>query len=142
MFTPFQLVYGLEVVLPIECEIPSLKLSIELLPATSEEGKHFLYLAQLDETCRTTALAAKAQKKHVKAQYDQSVNPRIHSEGELVLVYDQANDKLGAGKFELMCHGPYIVKRVLAKGAHELIDYDGVSLDKPRNGIYLKRYYA
>ena len=44
-FTPFQLVYGLEVVLPIEFEIPSLKLAIELLPATSEEEKHFLYLA-------------------------------------------------------------------------------------------------
>jgi hypothetical protein len=29
--TPLQLVYGLEVVLPIECEIPSLKLVIELL---------------------------------------------------------------------------------------------------------------
>ena len=44
-FTPFQLVYGLEAVLPIECEISSLKLAIELLPATSEEDKHFLYLA-------------------------------------------------------------------------------------------------
>ena len=41
-----------------------------------------------------------------------------------------------------MWHGPYIVKRVLAKGAYELVDYDGVSLDKPRNGIYLKTYYA
>jgi hypothetical protein len=36
-FTPFQLVYGLEVVLPIECEIPSLKLVVELLPDTSVE---------------------------------------------------------------------------------------------------------
>eukprot|EP00253_Pinus_taeda_P016105 PITA_16105 len=48
-FTPFQLVYGLEAVLPIECEIPSLQIAIELLPATSEEEKHLLYLAQLDE---------------------------------------------------------------------------------------------
>jgi hypothetical protein len=29
-FTPFQLVYGMEAVLPIECEIPSLKLTVEL----------------------------------------------------------------------------------------------------------------
>ena len=58
------------------------------------------------------------------------------------VTYDQANDKLGAGKFEPMWHDPYIVKRVLAKGAYELTDYDGVSLDKPRNGFYLKRYYA
>jgi hypothetical protein len=34
-FTPFQLVYGLEAVFPIECEIPSLKLVVELLPNTS-----------------------------------------------------------------------------------------------------------
>ena len=49
-FTPFQLVYGLEVVLPIECEIPSLRMAIELLPATSKEERRFLYLAQLDES--------------------------------------------------------------------------------------------
>ena len=40
-FTPFQLVYGLETVLPIECEILSLQLAIELLPATSEEEEFF-----------------------------------------------------------------------------------------------------
>ena len=128
--------------LPIECEIPSLQLAIELLPATSEEVKWFLNLAQLDETRRTVALAAEAHKKRVKSQYDWSVTPRVFSEGDLVLVYDQANNKIGAGKYEPMWHGPYIVKRVLAKGAYELIDYDGVSLGKPRNGLYLKRYYA
>lgn len=36
-FTPFHPVYGVEVILPIECEILSLKLAIELLPATSAE---------------------------------------------------------------------------------------------------------
>jgi len=48
-FTPFQLVYGLEAVLPIKCEIPSLKLAIELLPNTTAEEERFLYLNQLDE---------------------------------------------------------------------------------------------
>ena len=31
-FTPFQLVYGLEAILPVQCEISSLKLAIDLLP--------------------------------------------------------------------------------------------------------------
>ena len=31
-FTPFYLVFGEEAVLPIECEIPSLHLAVELLP--------------------------------------------------------------------------------------------------------------
>lgn len=36
-FTPFQLFYGVELVLPIQCEINSLQLVVELLPNTSTE---------------------------------------------------------------------------------------------------------
>ena len=46
-FTPFQLVYGLEVVIPIECEISSLNLIVEILPNTYTEEEHFLYLTKL-----------------------------------------------------------------------------------------------
>jgi transposase InsO family protein len=49
-FTPFWLVYGVEAIIPIECEIPSLKLAVELLPNTSTEEEHLLYLMRLDET--------------------------------------------------------------------------------------------
>ena len=66
----------------------------------------------------------------------------MFSEGDLVLLYNETNNKLGAGKFEPMWHGPYIVKHVLQKGAYELIDYEGNPLDKPQNRIYLKNYYA
>jgi hypothetical protein len=55
-FTLFQLVYDIEVVLSIECEIPSLKLAIEILPNTSTEEEHLLYLMQLDETHRDATL--------------------------------------------------------------------------------------
>jgi hypothetical protein len=34
-FSPFQLIYRLEAILPIECQIPSLKLAVQLLPDTS-----------------------------------------------------------------------------------------------------------
>ena len=62
-FTPFQLVYGLEEILPIQCEISSLKLAIDLLPDTSEEEACFLELIHLDETRRDAALANEAHKK-------------------------------------------------------------------------------
>ena len=53
-FTPFQLVYGLEAILPIQCEISSLKLAIDLLPDTSEEEACLLNLIHLDEMrCET-----------------------------------------------------------------------------------------
>eukprot|EP00253_Pinus_taeda_P033692 PITA_33692 len=62
-FTPFQLVYGLEAILPVQCEIPSLKLAVDLLPRTSEEEARFLELIHLDETRRDVASANKAHKK-------------------------------------------------------------------------------
>lgn len=61
-FTPFHLFYGLEATLPIECEIPSLRLVVELLPETSPQEEHLLYLERLDETRRLVALVIEAQK--------------------------------------------------------------------------------
>jgi hypothetical protein len=59
-FTPFQCVYGIEDVLPIECDIPSLKIKVEPLPHTSSEEEHFLYLYKLDETRRDATLVNEA----------------------------------------------------------------------------------
>ena len=87
-------------------------------------------------------LANKVHKIRIKAQYEKNVQPRIYSEGELVLLYDQEVDVIGIVKFKPLWHGPYIFKRVIAKGAYELLDYDGIPLAQPRNGLYLKRYYA
>ena len=79
---------------------------------------------------------------HVKVQYDKYFCPRRFSEGDLVLLWDQAKETLGVGKFIPMWHGPYVVKHVLEKGHYEPVDYKGKALEKPRNGLYLKKYYA
>ena len=57
-------------------------------------------------------------------------------------MWDQAKEPLGVGKFNPMWHGPYMVKRVLDKVTYELVDNEGTALVEPRNGLYLKRYYA
>jgi hypothetical protein len=116
-FMPFQLVYGLEAIVSIECEIPSLKLVVKLLPNTSAKEERLLYLMQLDETHRDATLVIEAQKKCVKAKYDKHVKPCVFSEGDLVLLYEQDRDMLGARKFEAMWRGPYIVRRVFGEGS-------------------------
>ena len=50
----------MESILPIECEIPSLKLAVELLPKTSVEEERLLYLMRLDETRRDATLVIEA----------------------------------------------------------------------------------
>ena len=76
-FTPFQLVYGLEAVLLIQCEILSLKLMIDILPNTSKEEACFLELIHLDETLHDVALANEVEKKCIKVQYDKNVKRRV-----------------------------------------------------------------
>ena len=48
-FYPYQLVHGVESVLPVECEIRSLKLAVELLPDTSTLEERVVHLEHLDE---------------------------------------------------------------------------------------------
>ena len=141
-FTHFQLVYGLEAILPIQCEIPSLKLAIDLLPDTSKEEVRLLNLIHLYEMHCEAQLANEAHKRWIKVQYDHNVKPCTFSEGDLVLLYDQDANKIGTRKFEPLWHNPYIVKHILPKGAYELVDYDGIPFSQPWNGLYLKCYYA
>ena len=110
-FTPLQLVYGLEASLLIQCEIPSLKLTIDLLPNTSEEEASLFNLIHLDETRREAQLANEVHKRHIKAQYDKNVQPRkFFLEGDLVLLYDQEADVIGTRKFEPLWHPIYCQK--------------------------------
>ena len=76
-FIPFQLVYGLDAIFPIECEIPSLKLAVQLLPETSTLEERLVELEQLDETHRDAATINKAHRNCVKFHYDKSTHPRI-----------------------------------------------------------------
>jgi hypothetical protein len=141
-FSPFQLIYGMEVVLPIECQIPSLRLVVQLLPDTSPLEERLVHLEQLNEKRCNAALANEAHKHKFECQYDSSICPRIFSEGDLVLVYDHDKDPLGVRKFKPMWFGPFIIKEVLKKGAYHLVDFEGNALAEPRNGIYLKKYYS
>ena len=96
-FSPFQLVHGVEAVTPVECEIPSLKIAIHVLPDTTELEENLLHLEHLDEQRRDVLIANEARKNRVKYQYDKLIKPWIFFERELVLLWDQDKEPLGAG---------------------------------------------
>jgi hypothetical protein len=98
-FTPFQIVYGFEPILSIECNIRSLKLVVKLFPNIFVEKEHILYLAHLDENRCEVTMANVTHKKCAKAQYEKHVHPHVFVKADLVVVYDQDHDKLGVGKF-------------------------------------------
>ena len=101
-FSPYQLVHRVESILLVECKIPSLNLDVELLLDTSPFEEHLVHLEQLDEQRQDALVALEVNKRRVKAQYDKSIHLRVFSEGDLVLLWDQSKEPLGAGKFNPM----------------------------------------
>jgi hypothetical protein len=65
-FFPFQLVHCVELILPIECEISSLKLAVVLLPNTSDLERRLVHLESLDEQHRDASTVIEANKRCVK----------------------------------------------------------------------------
>ena len=141
-FTPFHLVHGVEATLPIECEIPTLRTAIELLPDTAPLEQRLLNLESLDEDRRSSLQNNEATKKLSKATFDRHVNLRSFRKGDLVLAYDIAHDTLGDGKFESLWHGPYIIQHCITKGTYILASPEGHPLKEPINRLYLKKFYA
>ena len=67
---PFHLVHGVEATLPIECEIPTLRTAIELLPDTAPMEQRLLNLESLDEDRRSSLQNNEEAKKRSKATFD------------------------------------------------------------------------
>ena len=65
-FSPYQLVHGVEYVFPDECQIPSLKLVIKLLPDTSTLEECLVHLEHIDEQHRDALVALEVNKRRVK----------------------------------------------------------------------------
>ena len=99
-------------------------------------------LKKTNKDRRATLQMIEATKTRLNSHYDSHTHPRTFSKGDLVLIYNQDNDKIGKGKFDSMWYGPYAIHRCLDKGEYILAEYDDLLLKNPCNGIYLKRFYA
>ena len=116
--TPFSLVYEMEVVLPFEVEIPSLRILAESGLKESEwaqerfdqlnliEGK---YLAAMSHGC--------LYQRGVKNAFDKKVRSRRFSDRDLVLKKVSHALRDNIGKWAPNYEGPFVVKMAFSGGA-------------------------
>lgn len=124
-FTPFQLVYGQEAILPIELELPSLRIAInERLGDVELLEARINILEKLDETWSQAYLNTVAIQKWRKSYYDSKLKDKKISPTDLVLLYDSRFQKF-PGKFWLHWLGPYKVKIIYENGSFDLEDFEG-----------------
>ena len=84
--TPFSLVYGSEAVLPLEVEIPSLRVSLHgLITDEDHRAMRIQELETLDEFHKATFDHMRAYQKRTSTQYNKKVLPRDFQVSDLVL---------------------------------------------------------
>ncbi|XP_045822052.1 uncharacterized protein LOC123914933 [Trifolium pratense] len=141
--TPFSLVYGMEAVLPVEVEIPSLRVLMETKLEEAEWAQTRFDQLNLIEEKRLTALCHGQlyQQRRNKA-FDKKVRPREFREGELVLKKILPIHKDSRGKWTPNYEGPYVVKKAFSGGALILATMDEEEFPLPVNADVVKKYYA
>ena len=83
------------------------------------------------------------QQRMVKA-YAQSIHRKAFTKGQLVLriVEHVRRNLLRPSKFALKWEGPYIIREAHNSRYYYLSKEDGIVLEDPINGKWLKQYYA
>ena len=141
--TPYSLVYGMEAVLLIEVQIPSLRIMKDA--GLSEDDWIQTRLDQLNliNKKRLTAIChgQTYQKRMIKV-FNKKIKPRVYQVGDLVIkriILPQSDPR---GKWTPTYEGPFVVKCVFSGGAMILTTMDGDDLPHPANADIVKKYYA
>ncbi|XP_070025035.1 uncharacterized protein [Nicotiana sylvestris] len=107
---PYLLVYGTEAVIPVEVEIPSLRIIVEAEIEDSEWVKTCLeQLTLIDEKWMVVVCHGQLYQQRMARAYNKKV-------GQLVLRRILPHHKEAKGKFAPNWRGPYIIRKLLPKG--------------------------
>ena len=138
-FTPFHLVYGKEAILPVEVELPAVKMLEKLLGPSNDAFKESLLHLQEVQLDRMVALEyyEKMQEKAL-AKVNQKIKNKDIKGDDLVLRYNSKLDKTFQKKFQIKWEGPFRVVESFANGTYQLADLDGTLHASRVNGFRLK----
>ncbi|KAI5444512.1 hypothetical protein KIW84_012952 [Lathyrus oleraceus] len=132
--TPYSLVYGMEAVLPVEVEIPSLRVLLDVKLDEAEWIRtRFNELSLIEEKRMAAICHGQLYQSRMKRAFDQKVRPRYFQVGDLVLKRILPPQTDHRGKWTPNYDGPYIVTKVFDGGALMLATMDGENFTSPVN---------
>ncbi|KAK4383073.1 Ribonuclease HI [Sesamum angolense] len=142
--TPYALVYGVEAVLPLEQQIPSLRIAIQ--EGLTEEENAQIRLEELEALGKKrleTQQKLECYQARLSRAFNKKVRLRSFQVGDLVLAVRRPiiTTHRMENKFLPKWDCPYVVKEAYTNGAYKLVAEDNLRID-PINGKFLKRYYA
>ena len=141
--TPYSLVYGMEVVLPVETEMGSLKVALEQQIFEIEWAQaRFDQLNLSDERRLREADHVQAYQRKMARAFKKQVKPRPLRKWDLVLRILRGLIGDLRGKFRPSWSGPYVIRELTPEWTAWLTDLDGNQFSEPTNVDQLKKYYV
>ncbi|XP_070040423.1 uncharacterized protein [Nicotiana tomentosiformis] len=141
--TPYLLVYGIKVVIPAEVDIPSLRIIQEAELSDAEWIRsRYEQLALIDGKRMNAVCHGQLYQNRMSRTFNKRVKPRQFAPGQLVLKQIFPHQDEAKGKFSPNWQGPYMVHKLLTRGALILVEMDGEIWPKPINSDAVKRYYV
>jgi hypothetical protein len=121
--TPYSLVYGSEAVLPLEVQLPSLRVAVHEEITNDEQIRlRFQELDALEEGRLQAVQNLKLYRQNLVRAYNKLVKQRVFRKGELVLVLrcPIIVTHKTKGKFKPKWEGPFIIEQAYDGGAYQL----------------------
>jgi hypothetical protein len=140
-YTPFQLAYGMEAIMPFELEIASLCTVLQHNLSNEESlNARLLAIERLDETKRATMWNIEITQRRRKYYHDKKAPLTLFWPCDLVMLIDSWLMKQHGQKFRPKWKGPFVVHQLYNKGTYKLSTPGGDLIDKRYNGSKLKKY--
>jgi hypothetical protein len=139
--SPFQMVYGTDVVLPINLALPVMKLWQDEKEEPNPLTRRINQLIEVQQ--HRDVIDEKLQKyqDNMKLLFDRKAKYRDFLPGDLVLRWDARKEDSGKnGKFDHIWYGPFKISSSEGNNSFLLENLDGKILNNPVNARFLKHY--
>ncbi|XP_071688146.1 uncharacterized protein [Rutidosis leptorrhynchoides] len=137
--TPFSLVYGSKAVIPVEINVPTVRI---LSYIEGENEERLRTNLNYEEEHREMAAIRKATNKRCIAKYyDKRVRAKTYMVGDLVWCDNQASRAQNTGKLGPNWEGPYRVIGISNTGTYKLAELKGNLIKRTWYATALKKCY-
>jgi hypothetical protein len=142
--SPFQLVYGAEVVLPSQLAIPVAKFFQDHQEEPDDMIRRIHQLVEVQQAREQAMDRIQDHQQRIKQVFDKKAKKERFQIGDLVLKWDAPKqDKGKHGKFEALWIGPFKISEVFSNNTYRLQDLEGEEVfSSPVNGHFLKKCFV
>ena len=136
--------FGSEVVLPLEVQLPSLRVAMQFTDSDENTQVRLAELEALDERRLMAQQRLEIYQAQMAGAFNRRVKFRSFGIGDLVLTIRRpiVINRKTQGKFESKWEGPYVITKVFPKGAYELSNHDGRIVYTCVNGKLVKKFFT